>query len=204
MTEGSIEYTNNDLVFRLSKRPEFTRTKTGNRINTEISGNKVFINIEARTEQEALLQLVTGYRYKKDGQEIILGPWISKAFTESDDVRIDSEQIEATTFLGIIREFTELLGKNLNSFIPNSQNNPLFDINSIPSTISENDPRILKLIAATINSSLELKRKLKEENEGLYAELVTNGLTKLPEDTSTEEKPVADKDKKSRRKKSLE
>lgn len=204
MTEGSIEYTDHDLVFQLSKRPEFTLTKLGSNINTEISGNKVLINIEARTEQEALLQLVTGYKFKQDDKDVILGPWISKAFTESDDVKIKGEKIEATTFLNIIRKFTELLGQNLNNFIPNSKNNPLFDIDAIPTNIEENDPRILKIIAATINSSLELKRKLKEENEGLYAELVANGLTKLPEDTSTEEKPVADKDKKSRRKKSLE
>jgi len=186
MTKNQINFTNRDLVFQLSQRPEFTKVGK-EKIHTEISGDKVIIFFEARTEQEALLQLLTGYSFKtQSGEKITYGPWLLKAFTETNNVTINGEEVEADTFLDIIRNFITLLGKNLTNFIPNSKNNPYFLLTNIPTDISETDPRILKLISQVINNNLTLKKKLQQKNNELYNLLTQNGLT--PVDISTKVK----------------
>lgn len=186
MTKNIIEFTNRSLIFQLSQRPEFTK-EGKEQINTKIDGDKVIIYFEARTEQEALLQLLTGYSFKtQSGERITYGPWLLKAFTETSNVIINGEEVEADTFLGIIRNYITLLGKNLTSFIPNSKNNPYFLLTNIPNDISETDPRILKLISQVINNNLTLKEKLQQKNNELYNLLTQNGLT--PVDISTKRK----------------
>jgi hypothetical protein len=201
-TNSPVKYMDKDLIFELAPRNEF-KYKDGKKIETKMTDTAVEVYFSCREEEEAFRKLLLGFKLQSAGIKAEdIKPIILSSFSgESKEIIVIGEmgnvdEVKNSFILALIVEFTKNIAKNIELFIPGIKTKGRGKSFEVPN-INSDDPRILKILAETLDSSksligktLSIKQALKDNSPEIYAKLTSAGMTPLKEVAPTSETPT--------------